>query len=192
MNLGGSTAIYAARESDDDAFDFGSNDFAIQVWVNWNATAGEQVVIEKFSGSNGPGWTLTKLSGGEFQFYFLNGVAQSSVVAITTETWHQVLVNRSGGWLDVYLDTFNIIHSNIGTLSVADTENPLLIGKRNDGDGRGFATSGMMDETAIWSRSLTNDEIDSLYNQGAGMVLPEPTTIALFSFGILALVRNKK
>jgi hypothetical protein len=54
---------YAARPSDDSVYDFGSSDFTVQVWVNFNTTTGrEQTLIEKWVGAAGPGWTLTKLS----------------------------------------------------------------------------------------------------------------------------------
>jgi len=192
MNLGGSTSNYATRSSDDDAFDFGTSDFAIQTWVNWNTAAGEQVIIEKFYGQNGPGWTLTKLNSNQFQFYLTNGVANSDVISITSETWHQIIINRSGDWLDVYFDNANIIHTSITGVSVPDTTMPLLIGKRNEYDGRDFAANGIIDETAIWSRAMTTSEITSLYNNGTGMILPEPATIALLGFGVLALIGNKK
>jgi len=190
MNLGGSTSTYATRSSDDDAFDFGSSDFAIQVWINWNTTAGEQVIIEKFSGQNGPGWTLTKVNESTIQFYC--GSAYEISTTIAANTWHQIIVSRSGTSLSIYFDNSNLLTTTIGSLTISDTTMPVLFGKRNENDGRGFATSGMFDETAIWNRALTASEITSLYNNGTGMILPEPATIALLCLGSLVFIRKTK
>jgi autotransporter-associated beta strand protein len=61
--------------------------------------------------------------------------------------------------------------------------NPLLIGKRNPQDGRGFPVNGKLDEVAIWTRPLTDSEIASLYNSVGSSAAPGsnvlPATTAL-------------
>lgn len=195
LSLQGNTSSYAVRPVDDNAFDFGSSDFAIQAWVNWNSLAGEQVLIEKLSGASGPGWTLTKLSNNSIGFHFNAGnTPTSSVLSLTTGIWHQLLVNRMGDLLDVYLDSTNIIHSNQAGLVTANINDPLLLGKRNANDGRDFSTNGSFDEVAIWSRALTGAELAALWNNGIGasLALPEPATFSLLSFGILMMLRKSK
>jgi len=192
LNLTGSNDEYAVRSSDDDALDFGTSDFALQIWVNWNTTAGEQVIIEKFSGSDGPGWTLTKLSSNAIQFYLTSGSATSATLNITSGVWYQVVVSRSSSWLDIYFDGELVLQANVTSLTVPDTDLPLLIGKRNSVDGRDFATDGLVDETAIWSRPLSETEVTTLYNNGQGIMIPEPTTMVILGFGVLSLIRTKR
>jgi hypothetical protein len=181
LALSGSTASYAIRPVDDGAFDFGSGDFAIQVWVDWASSSGEQVLVEKFQGASGPGWTLTKLANNAIGLHFGSGGSNLSSAAQTLATgvWHQVLVNRQGQWLDLYLDGARIAHADRTGLVLTDVSRPLLLGRRNDGDGRGFASNASFDEVAVWSRARDPAEIARLWNGGAGAPLAPLATGAL-------------
>ena len=57
---------------DSSSLRFGTNDFTVDLWVNFRTTEGEQVLIEKFisrlAGNNSEGWTLTKLEGNTMLF----------------------------------------------------------------------------------------------------------------------------
>jgi hypothetical protein len=45
-----------------------------------------------------------------------------------------------------------------------------------------------MDDVAIWTRAITDDEVGNLWNDGAGnAVVPEPTSLILTALGLLAL-----
>jgi hypothetical protein len=51
--------------SHDDALNVGTGDFTVDLWVNFNSTEGEQILVEKwvqrFDGTPSTGWTFTKL-----------------------------------------------------------------------------------------------------------------------------------
>jgi len=159
---------YAARTADDAVYDFGSNDFTVQVWVNFNNTSREQTLIEKFYGGGGPGWTLTKLDGNVLHFWANpSAVFYSPVVQIQTGVWHQFIARKSGSLFQIIYDG-NVVAQASSSVAVPDTTMPLLIGKRNASDGRNFAVDGRIDEAAIWSRALTDAEIAYLYNNGSG------------------------
>ena len=74
-----------ARPVDDADFNFGDSDYTIQAWVNYDTVAGEQVLIEKFTGSGGPGWTLTKLANGEFHFFVGTAPPRNHSIDITSK-----------------------------------------------------------------------------------------------------------
>ncbi|MCL4205693.1 MAG: VCBS repeat-containing protein, partial [Pirellulaceae bacterium] len=178
MDLHGNTTQFAQRPQDDDIFDFGSSDFTVQIWVNFNQAGGEQTLIEKFYGGGGPSWTLTKPGSG-FHFYApWSAVFYTGYQPIPTQVWHQVVVRRSGIDFDICYDGTSIAWTqNAGSL--VDTDFPLLIGKRNDADGRGFAVDGRIDETAIWDRALTNNEIAALFNGGTGRQVVPPANFEM-------------
>src|ERR1041385_9094692 len=59
----------AQRPVSDTVFDLGSSDFTMQVWYKPNDLGSEQVLLEKFNGASGPGWTFYKNSAHGLEFY---------------------------------------------------------------------------------------------------------------------------
>jgi hypothetical protein len=168
LALSNNGAQYAARTVDDGVFDFGANDFTLQLWVNFNDTDREQTLLEKFSGGGGPGWTLTKLGGNALHFYAQPTISlTSNGLAMPSGVWHHILMRRSGSAFALFYDGA-VVASGTATGALPDTSMPLLIGKRNDFDGRNFAVNGRIDDVAIWSTALSDAEIAALYDGGAG------------------------
>jgi hypothetical protein len=170
LSLHNDMSQFAVRPTSDELFNFGLNDFTIQVWVNFNNTLREQTLIEKFSGAAGPGWTLTKLAGNALHFYAgPTVILTSDQLTIPNQTWHHILVRRSG---ERYQILFNgcIVAEGGNPGPVPASSMPLLIGKRNQNDGRNFAVDGQIDEVAIWSRSLSDAEISLLIGNKKAVV----------------------
>ena len=130
----------------DAAFNFGASDFTVQIWVRFNSTSGEQVLIEKWDGAGGPGWTLTKVvvnplfGTSAFRFatsFAPGGILNSPTLNITTGVWHDIVIRRSGSsFIMDYDDRVVATATNSGT--IAASTNPLLIGRRDPGDGAIF------------------------------------------------------
>jgi len=174
LGLSGNLNQYAQMSAgvDDSALNFGGGNFTIQAWVNFNQISSEQTLLEKFSGSGGPGWTLTTPGGDSFQFYASPTVVLnfSPPGGISTGVWHDVTVLRSGSTFDMFLDDA-LVATASGSGAIPPSPNPLLIGRRNAQDGRGFAVDGRIDEVAMWTRALSDAEIGTLYNNGHGIPL---------------------
>ena len=170
--LDGTGNMYAQRLIDDAIMDFGNNDFTISIWVKYNSVDGEQVLIEKFSGSGGPGWTLTKVVWWDHQMHFYAQPAfwmVSDPIPIATNVWHHVVACREGTVIKVYFNgTLVTLGSGWGSGTIPDTYDPLLIGRRDYADGRIFGVNGMIDDVSIWSRCLNDSEISLLWNDGTG------------------------
>jgi len=160
------------------AWDFGTQDFTIGFWIKFNDLSGEQTMIEKFTGGSGPGWSFTKLADQRFLFVGAGCTGASSdclasvPVPLAAATWYYLTVTRSGSLFSLYLDgALQATKSDPGgNFSVPA---PLLVGRRNASDGRPFFVKGLIDEVAIFSRSLSADEIAAIYNSGSfGMCRP--------------------
>jgi hypothetical protein len=168
LDLHNNGSQFAMRPADDGIFNFGSNDFSIQVWVNFNNTLRQQTLIEKFSSLAGPGWTLTKLEENELHFFARPSIEITSApLPISSNTWHHIMVRRHGDRYQIIYDGSSVA-AGVNPLPIPSTTMPLLIGKRNDDDGRNFALDGRIDEVAIWSRVLTDTEVRLLFNDGKG------------------------
>ena len=114
----------------------------------------------------------------------------SPPLTITTGIWHDIVARRSGSsWAMNYDD------QTVTTATFSDTiwatMNPLLIGKRVSSPlNQVFPVNGLLDETAIWTRALSDSELATIYNGGRGMVLmtiPEPASVIMLGIGIFGL-----
>jgi hypothetical protein len=170
---------YAQRYTDDNSYDFGTGDFTIQVWVNFYNLNWEQVLIEKLKGPSGPGWSLTS-GGGTWHFYSGEPSNPAAVIFSPIQTvplgeWHQIVLRRNSSEFELFYNGASIA-SLTSAMPIPDTFYPLLVGKRNELDDRGFALNGKLDEIAIWNRALSNDEIELLWNGGSGTEIPPAPT----------------
>lgn len=191
LDLDASNSKSARRLVSDAPFDL-AGDFTVQVWVNHRSLTREQTLIEKFTGASGPGWTLSRISSDQLQFY--SGGQAVNVFGLSpnfTVGWHHIVVRREGEDLDLLLDGSVKGSTTLGAFG--PSLNGLLVGKRNEGDGRNFSVDGLIDEVAIWSRALTDDDVITLYNGGAGMAIPEPHECALLAgMGLVGLATCRR
>jgi hypothetical protein len=83
-----------------------------------------------------------------------------------TSTYKMVTFSRSDTNFKIYID--GALKKSVSSTNGATTNNgPLLIGKAPDPDGA-TTWDGKIDELGIWDRALSDAEVASLYNNGAG------------------------
>lgn len=195
LDLHHNNSQFAQRPVSDAALNFGSSDFTVQIWAKFNSTSGEQVLMEKWDGASGPGWTLTKVITNPFfgtsalrfaTSFAPGGLLNSPTLNITTGVWHDIVIRRSGSSFIMDFDN-KVVATATSSSAIAAATDPLLIGRRDPGDGRDFSVNGRLDEAAIWSNSLSDADVATLWNGGRGTPAIQVSTVAEPS-GVLLLV----
>lgn len=166
---------------DSPSLNFGTNDFTVNLWVKFNTTEGEQILIEKFvSSPPATGWSLTKLTGNVIRFGGNNPTGWASKIidvtppSIPTDTWIFVAVTRNGNTYKVYWDGVAIGETTLESNLNLDTTSSLKFGHRGNPvdtpgsiDTGGYYLHGLIDEVEIFNRALSPSEIESIYNAGS-------------------------
>jgi len=101
-------------------------------------------------------------------FYITNGNANADAMTAgdVSAGWHHVVAVKNGTNFSIYLDGLLSVgaaytRNDIGLETI---QNSLFIGQR--GNGAGYV-NGIIDEVAIWNRSLDAKEILNIYKRGA-------------------------
>jgi len=175
-NANSSPDAYAQSDNEIDLSLIGDGAYTVVVWVYMD-TVGSAGQGRQFydvrsseygfqSNSSGAGGSLSALTGS-------NGQGQSST---STGTWYFYASHRSDNGADNAGVTYGTYDSGGGN-SLSDGssatnsndythDNFITLGSSTQGDQSTF--DGYIDEFSLWNRELTNDEIISLFNGGAG------------------------
>ena len=159
-----------------------AGDFSIDAWVNTTNTTTAAIIDKRTGTANNPTGYHLFLFGGQLGFQladgspFLNHLAPPP--AINNGTWHHVAVtiartSPTGGRL--YVDGVLVLTFDPTTRpgSIANAAN-LRIGQRYLTATQDF--KGAIDEVELFDRAITAQEIQSIFNAGAGgKCKPTPT-----------------
>ncbi|MEI7426123.1 MAG: LamG domain-containing protein [Candidatus Moraniibacteriota bacterium] len=144
--------------ADSDNWDFGTGDFAIEFWLKTNQ-GGEYPTL--FSRTNDE-WGVF-LRSGNIHFYTptKGNVAFSSGI-VNDESWHYVVITRSGTTLTMYIDGI------LDYLNATWSDDISSVAGLNFGyEGLNTKFVGSLDEVRIYKgRALSTNEILSNYNAG--------------------------
>jgi hypothetical protein len=166
----------------DPGLDSGTGDFTVALWVNFDSTRGEQILVEKWVQTTlGPpdrqiGWTLTKLEDDRIGFGLDPGAVSSPRLDIPVGTWIHVAARRSGNTLELLMNG-EVIASASGRDSRTDADSPasLTFGHRGGPDDtpgsideRGFFLDGRIDEVKVLvGKALSNEGIRTMVESEA-------------------------
>lgn len=115
--------------ADDADWAFGSGDFTVESWVNWDVLpASARGVIAAHWQNASRGWEISITSGGSisFTYYISAGGAGTAVDSgaddgATADTWHHVAASRSGNTLRVFLDGVEKASADVTGVTIFDS-----------------------------------------------------------------------
>jgi len=169
--------------------DLNLTDFTISAWFKTNVTD-EGVIYGKtgYDAGGGEAYSCTDVGGqagcimismaanGYIQLNTINYNGANHAWTQAEEDysdngWHHVVGEFNGTNISLYVDGVKK-GSNVQSGNF-DTSLQTFIGKRGRGNGQDMFFDGLIDEVGIWNRTLTTNEIESLYNNGNGTRLDE-------------------
>ncbi len=161
---------------DDPAWNFGTNDFSIEFWVQFfMINPGiihpyANTLIAQSNGIDDAYWILytngqSILLDVKFVGQTVRTFATSTPANFIPGSWCHIALTRSGDTFTFYINGA-VISSDIKSGSIMpDVAAPLTIGYSYGGPASSHL-SGMMDELSIYSRSLTATEIAGIFSAG--------------------------
>lgn len=166
--------------ADDPALNVGAGDFTVDLWVYFNSTAGEQVLVEKYIenfSDTPPGWTLTKLEDNSLRFG--TGLASdahgvtSAPLALPDNTWIHIAARRGNGVASIYVNGRVVAAAPF--VDNGDSNSSLKFGHRGSPsdtpgslDDSGFFLNGRIDEVEFFvGRALPPGQIRAIFNAGS-------------------------
>jgi hypothetical protein len=167
--------------ADDPALDLGTDDFTVDLWVNFNDTSDEQVLVEKWVQGDGfvDGWTLTKLGDNVLRLAFeieagIEADLDSNVLTLVPGLWYHFAATRQGNTFTLFMNGEIIAQDEFeGSLNL-DSESSLKFGHRGNVDDtpgsidtRDFFVNGRIDEVELFvGTALSEEQIKALYAAG--------------------------
>jgi hypothetical protein len=179
---------------DSDSWTFGSQDFSIDLWVNFSQINGR----DPFIGHDDGGGELKKwifwydesghtTPGGPALRFHLNGGPSGPIDTIyyswspVKGRWYHVAVTRNASTYALYINGVQVAISTNQTDAVEDASAPLTIG-----EAEGYAFNGRIDEIDIFNRALAAEEIRDIFMAGSsGKCIPQSPPLSGFVQGMV-------
>jgi hypothetical protein len=160
--------------ADSSDWDFGSGDFTIGTWVNFNALADYDPLVAQYnSQTSNIGWTLfyintTHKLGFGYSTTGGNYFELNEAWTPGLNTWYYVTAVRSGSNFMFYLNGAQLGTTKTLSSTIYNSAANLMIdGEVASGGGVLSSTNGKIDEVKIFKgRALSSTEISDTYNAG--------------------------
>jgi hypothetical protein len=182
----------AATNSAD--LDRGGADISISLWAQYdNNDVAWMAMISKGEGSNYrvAVSSLSGSTGSEAAYAGGTGDIDGTTNVQDTNWHHIVATTTNGGGVALYVNGA-LEATGPGPATLATSTNALWIGNNPQQSARMW--DGRVDDVAIWDRVLDADDVSLIHSQGllgnslGAITIPEPSTLALASLGLLGLI----
>lgn len=136
---------------------------SVSTWINAESFIDFGGIVANFP----TGWGLyTMTSGGNRVIWIIQDNISVTAPSLSTATWYHIVAVKDDATDDVLIYVNgSLIDSDTSTDAMTYSSNSLRIGSMmfyGEFDG-------LIDETGIWSRALTADDVTALYNGGAAL-----------------------
>ena len=155
----------------------------LSLWFKTSVVAADSRLMTFHSEINAS--TALALGLEDNQVYVLYKTPQNETKKLQTEflytdnQWHHVVVTYYSNWFTLYLDGVRVKSVNDGLIAFG--AHPASIGSTTGINLNTF--QGLIDEVSLWTSSLSNKDIELIYNEGAPNDLRmHPSKIALRSW----------
>lgn len=182
-----SNAIYSWSETDS---------FSIALWMKKGANSGTEVLIARRDAANQTRWKVELLGSGQAKFSLRASNGQEASVTgskiLDNDVWHHIVAIRNGATDDITLcvdglsETQTTFDFTTGFTSDAD----LTIGWIDEGDNDRY--SGVMDEVAIYSSVLPDEDIAAQYYLSRSYCSLADNPIGIMPLGDSITMDNKQ
>ncbi|MFP4354380.1 MAG: LamG-like jellyroll fold domain-containing protein [Phycisphaerae bacterium] len=172
------------------------DDTSVSLW--FKTDHGDQVGTytwnSLFVGSNTASGNLYRIGiDPETGGIFIDTTSSAPGADFNDQKWHHLAVVHDGetGEQVVYVDG-TVLPGFTSKVIDWDAAAFMQLGMEYDGSDPGDFFGGWLDDLAIYRGKLTQEQVEYLYNGGAGNVVPEPACLSLLALGGLALLRRRK
>jgi len=151
-------------------------DMTISFWVKLDSEfSANGTCISKLWNSSQHNWRV-KVASNRMVYFYLAGASSwwnyTPGITLDVNVWNHIVINMSSDSTVRFYVNGNMVREVSHTItdwtpSGGDTDQPLFLG--NAYSWTSEPLKGCLDEVAVWSRSLWDDEITSLYNNGSGL-----------------------
>lgn len=155
-----------------------TGDYTYEAWVNVDRNNAFQTIMESLDGVGGAELELNLAAGGAVQVWSNNTQRLTTATSIPIGAWSHVALTRQGSTIRVYLN--GVLQSQSGSDSgpLNFSICPLVIGVDADSACTGLLNGyldGRIDEVRIYSRGLSQAEIQTDMNAPISSILAAPT-----------------
>ncbi|MEK6918145.1 MAG: S8 family serine peptidase [Nanoarchaeota archaeon] len=140
--------------------------FSVDVWIRPNITSGAYYIFNNYPGGS--------VSDGQFLLYLDTGKINSfnelaanvvSDIIVANNWYHVAVVMINGSSYKLYINgALNKTDSTVGSGPFLDLNNNFSIGMATTGEN---PFSGNIDNLRVWNRSLSPEQVNQLYLEGA-------------------------
>ncbi len=155
------------------ALNFGTGDFTLSAWVNFNSISNgsyvSPILYKGMTSQTNPqysGWTLNAYNG-NLQFTVGgNGGYNVASSAISTGQWYHVVGTRSGSVTKLYVNGVEVDSQDAGVTRDVSTSLPFVIGAmKNVTNWYTGILDAMVDDVRAYSKALDASEVATLHTE---------------------------
>lgn len=163
---------------DNDAMNFGTDDYSVSVWIKTSLTSSGMVWQESGAKAAGDNQTWLRILGSTTNLTSfstedaaggstinLTAAANGAVARTNNDVWHHIVTTRQGLVTTIYIDGVKIAERS-STVGVKTTSNQgtFKIGMQENASGYLNRFNGLIDDLIIYKKALTQAEVTALKN----------------------------